>query len=107
MTKKDDEDPLSKLMQLTKLMKAKKVKVSRLGPVKTTNKWRSQEPKFAPKAAKSKNVVQVGSMEVDPSLQQEYENWRKDKLAEQAERRAQAERKAQAEKKARKPPLDY
>ena len=43
-------------------------------------------------------------MEVDPSLKEEYDNWRKDKIEEANYFRAQAERKTKAREKARTPP---
>jgi hypothetical protein len=96
--KKDEEDPMEKLMKLTKVMKEEKVKVAPKGPPKAANKWRSTDPKFAekPETEKPSNVVQAGGMQVDPSLKDEYEQWRADKIAEQNERRLQAERKAKA-----------
>jgi len=87
--KPQDEDPMEKLMKLTKKLKGKTVAVKTLGPVRTTNKWRTPEPKFEEKKPKSENTVKVGEMDVDPALAQEYENWRKDKEQEQAYRREQ------------------
>ena len=89
------ESNLDKLLTLTRLMKDKKIRVSRLGPPRSPNKWRS-EPKFAPAVPKVKpeGLVSAGGMDVDPSVAAEYEAWRKDKIAEQEERRAQALRKA-------------
>ena len=99
--KNEEEDPLTKLMKLTKIMKEEKVHVAPKGPPRASNKWRSQDPKFASKAPKPSDLVQAGGMEVDASRQEEYENWRKDKIEEANNRRALAERKAQAAKKAR------
>lgn len=100
MAKKEKEkegvDPLAKLVNLTKLIKNEKVKIEPRGPGRSDNKWRSKDPKFSPKADSSKETVEAGGMRVDPSLKDEYENWRKDKLAEQEERRRQAKRKAEA-----------
>lgn len=101
MKKKDGEESLAKLMKLTKLIKTEHVKVAPKGPPKTGNKWRSQDPKFAPKAEKPADLVQAGGMDVDPARREEYENWRKDKIEEQNNRRIQAERKALSAKKAR------
>lgn len=100
--KKKEIDPLEKLARLTKLLNQDKVKVIPLGPVRTTNKWRSQDPKFAPKISETENLVEAGGMKVDPSLKDEYENWRKDKIAEQNERREQAVRKWKAAKEAQR-----
>ena len=104
--KKAKEDPkaLEKLVNLTKLINKEKVKIEPKGFVRGPNKWRSPDPKFAPKpenVAKPENVVEAGGMQVDPALAEQYENWRKDKLAEQEERRIQARRKWEAVKKAR------
>ncbi len=101
--KDTEEETLAKLVKMTKLMKMENVRVAPKGPARPANKWRSQEPKFAPKAEKSTDVVQAGGMDVDPARQQEYENWRKDKEEEQNFRRVQAQRKAEAARKARKP----
>src|SRR5579872_5763135 len=46
MKKKNDEESLAKLVKLTKLLKQDKVKVQPLGAPRSTNKWRSQDPKF-------------------------------------------------------------
>ncbi len=100
--KKKVEDPLDKLMKLTKLMKQEKVQVSPKGPARPTNKWRSQEPKFSPKIEKSSNLVEGGGMEVDPARKDEYDAWRKDKLEEQNNRRIQIQRKWAAAAAARK-----
>jgi len=99
--KKDDEEALEKLMKLTKLMKKENVRVAPKGPPKASNKWRSQDPKFAAKPEKAADVVEAGGMDVDPARREEYENWRKDKLEEANTRRVQAERKFAAAKKAR------
>ena len=50
---KKEQDPLDKLMKLTRIMKRENVAVSPKGPAKAVNKWRSQDPKFAPKAEKA------------------------------------------------------
>ena len=103
MKKKDEEEPLAKLVKLTKLMKIENVKISPNGPPKGANKWRSQDPKFAPESGKTKKpaeVVEAGGMRVDPALREDYENWRKDKIAEQQERRLQSQRKWEAARKA-------
>lgn len=94
-------DPLEKLLKLTKLLKGDKVSVEPQAPVRGVNKWRTYDPKFGPKPEKSENVVEAGGMEVDPALKEAYENWRKDKLAEQNARRAQIHRKALAAAKER------
>jgi hypothetical protein len=94
MKKETEEESLNKLVKLTKLMKQEKVRVAKQGPSKSNNKWRSNEPKFTNKTEKPSGLVQVGGMEVDPARQQEYENWQKDKLEEQAFRRVEAARKA-------------
>ncbi len=99
--KKNEEAELAKLMKLTKLMKQENVRVAPKGPPKVRNKWRSYDPKFAPKSEAREGLVEAGGMQVDPSLKEDYENWRKDKIAEQNERRLQAERKAKAEKERR------
>jgi hypothetical protein len=101
--KKKDEDQLEKLVKLTKLMKMENVRVAPKGPARPTNKWRSQDPKFAPKTEKPKpeGLVEAGGMQVDPTLAQEYENWRKDKIAEQEERRIQTQRKWESIRKAK------
>jgi hypothetical protein len=102
MKGKKEEDGFDKLMKLTKLMKQENVKVAPKGASKGANKWRSQDPKFAEKKEKSADSVEAGGMQVDPSLKDEYENWRKDKIEEQNFRRMAAERKAKAEEAARK-----
>jgi hypothetical protein len=107
MKKKVKVDPLAKLVNLTKLINDDKVKIEPKGIMKGPNKWRSQQPKFAPKTEKlekAADLVEAGGMQVDPSLKEAYENWRKDKIAEQEDRRAQALRKAEAAKRARMPP---
>src|ERR1700704_5087866 len=96
-----EADEMAKLMKLTQLMKANNVKVAPEGPPKSANKWRARDPKFAPKPEKSANTVEAGGMQVDPARQQEYENWRKDKLEEQTARREAAERHAKAAAEAR------
>ena len=101
MKKKDEANPLDKLVKLTKLMKKEKIKIAPKGPPKADNKWRSQAPKFAPKEQKPAGLVEAGGMQVDPSRREEYENWRADKIAEQNDRRIQAERKARAAQQAR------
>ncbi len=103
MKKKKDKDGLEKLVKLTKLMKQENVKVQPKGPVRGTNKWRSQEPRFAPKVEKApaEGLVEAGGMQVDPAVASDYENWRKDKIAEQEERRLQTQRKWEAIRKAK------
>jgi hypothetical protein len=91
---KENGDPMEKLLKLTKMLKRDKVAVEPLVPARGVNKWRTYDPKFAPKAEKPVNVIAAGGMEVDPARKEEYENWRKDKLAEQNARRAQYHRKA-------------
>ena len=69
--KKDDGKALEKLMNLTKMITKEKVKIEPKGFVRGPNKWRSAEPKFAPKPEKTEkpsNLVQAGGMEVDPAL---------------------------------------
>jgi hypothetical protein len=78
-----DADSLSRLMKLTKVIKSEKIKVAKKGPIRSANKWRSEDPKFVPteeKRPKPDNTVEAGGMDVDPNLREEYENWRKDKL---------------------------
>ena len=99
--KKKEEVNLSKLVRLTQLIKRDKVEVAPKGFPRGVNKWRNQEPKFAPRIAKSENVVEAGGMQVDPSLKDAYALWRQDKIAEQAERRVQSRRKWEAVKAAR------
>jgi len=104
MKKKADEKALQKVVNLTKLIKKDKVSVEPKGYDRGPNKWRSYAPKYAPKpenAKKPENLVEAGGMQVDPTLAEEYENWRKDKIAEQNERRIQARRKWESVKKAR------
>jgi hypothetical protein len=101
---KEDPKALEKLVHLTKLINKEQVKIEPKGFVRGPNKWRSQDPKFAPKPEKPDqplNVVEAGGMQVDPALAEQYENWRKDKMAEQEERRIQARRKWESVKKAR------
>jgi hypothetical protein len=99
--KKTGEAELTKLVRLTQLIKQDKVEVVPKAFPRGVNKWRSYEPKFEPKTAKSENVVEAGGMKVDPSLKDAYELWRQDKIAEQNERRAQSLRKWEAAKAAR------
>ncbi len=102
--KKNDDAALEKLVKLTKLITKEKVKIEPKGFIRSPNKWRSSEPKFSPKPEKTvkpEDVVEAGGMKVDPALASDYENWRKDKLAEQEERRIQSQRKWEAAKKAR------
>ena len=99
-----NDKALEKIVNLTKLIKKDKVKIEPKGYVRGPNKWRSQEPKFTPKpekVEKTEGLVSAGGMEVDPARAEEYENWRKDKIAEQNERRIQSQRKWEAAKKAR------
>jgi len=98
--KKKDEDELAKLVNLTKMLKKENVKVAPKGPPKSVNKWRSAEPKFAPKTPKTSDTVEAGGMQVDPSLKDAYEQWRQDKIVEQNERREMALRRAKAKKAA-------
>ena len=99
---KKKADPMEKLLKLTKLLKQDKVSVEIKGaPARGPNKWRSYDPKFGPKPEKSQNVVQAGGMEVDPSLKNEYENWRKDKEALENDQRMRMHRKALAAAKER------
>ncbi len=97
MKKKPKDDSLDKLVEVTK-----KLKRENLPPepqaYKPDTRWRGREPKFAPKGEKPTNLVNVDGMEVDPSRQKEYEQWRADKLAEQKDRLAQMERNANARK---------
>jgi hypothetical protein len=95
--KKEDEDPLEKLIRLTKVMKKENVKVAPKGPPRAVNKWRSQDPKFGPKAEKPTGTVNAGGMDIDPSLKADYEAWRKEKEEEQKWRREAAARKRQAD----------
>ena len=98
--KKDDEEALEKLVKLTKHLKQENVKVAPKGPPKPANKWRSQAPKFSPKRETPNNLVDAGGMKVDPSVKDEYELWRQDKIAEQNERREMAIRRAAARRQA-------
>lgn len=102
MEENKEDESLKKLMKLTKLMKEENVKVAPKGPPKAANKWRGRDPKFSPKTEKPVESVDVGGMQVDPARKEEYENWRKDKLEEQNDRRAAAARKAKAAEDARK-----
>ena len=101
-TQPPEDADLAKLMKLTRLMKAENVKVAPKGPPKAANKWRGADPHFTPKVEKPATTVEAGGMQVDPSRQTEYENWRKDKVEEQNARRAAAERHAKAAAEARK-----
>jgi hypothetical protein len=107
--KQKKDDPFDKLMHLTKLIKTEKISVAKRGFVRSANKWRSQEPKFAEKTQKPEDVVEAGGMQVDPALREQYDNWRKDKEEEQKYRRTLAERRRKAEEEARKarPTEDY
>lgn len=111
MKKKEDAgDPkegLEKLVKLTKLMKMENVKVAPKGPPKGANKWRAQDPKFEPKTAKPENLVDGGGMQVDPSVKDEYDAWRKDKEREQADRIEALKRKAEAARLKRQSQPDY
>jgi hypothetical protein len=44
--------------------------------------------------------VEAGGMQVDPSLKDEYEQWRQDKIAEQNDRREMSERRLKAKREA-------
>ena len=80
--KETEEDRMAKLVRLTKLMKEKKVVVSKekqTFAAPTTNKWRSSNPKFAEPAKPSPTAVDAGGLKVDPSLKDEYDAWRKEK----------------------------
>jgi len=101
MKKKDDAETLEKLVKLTKLINADKVKVEPVPPGRGPNKWRSKDPKFAPKADRRSDLVEAGGMQVDPSLKDAYDQWRQDKITEQNERREMAARRAEAKRKAR------
>jgi len=100
--KKKDEDELAKLVKLTKILKKENVKVAPKGPPRAPNKWRQQDPKFAPPVPKpvNPNLVEAGGMQVDPSLKDEYEQWRQDKIVEQNERREMSLRRMKAKKAA-------
>ena len=100
MKRKNDEekDPLAKLVKLTKLMKIENVRVAPKGSTHYVNKWRSPDPKFAPKPEKSADVIEAGGMQVDPSVKEEYDLWRHDKIREQNERREQMAREKAAKR---------
>jgi len=103
MKKKNNEDELAKLVRLTKMLKKDNVKVAPKGPPpRGPNKWRQQDPKFAPPMPKpaNQNLVEAGGMQVDPSLKDAYEQWRQDKIAEQNARREMAERRLKAKRAA-------
>lgn len=102
MKKKNDEETLGKLMKLTKLIQGDKVKVEPAPLGRGPNKWRSKDPKFAPKAEQRSDLVEAGGMQVDPSLKDAYDQWRQDKIVEQNERREMAARRAEAKRAARK-----
>jgi hypothetical protein len=101
MKKHDDAEALGKLAKLTRLIKEDKVKVEPVLPGRGPNKWRSKDPKFAPKADKRSDLVEAGGMQVDPSLKDAYEQWRQDKIIQQNELREMAARRAAAKRKAR------
>ena len=102
--KKNKGDELDKLLKLTQLIRGEKVKVEPVPPGRGPNKWRSQDPKFAPKPEKKTDgLVEAGGMLVDPSLKDENELWRQDKLAEERARREMAARRAEAKRRAAKP----
>lgn len=98
---KKDEDELAKLVKLTKLLKRDNVSIAPSVTLRAVNKWRNKDPKFTPKVQASENLVEGGGMQVDPSLKNEYDQWRQDKIAEQNERRAMNLRRFEAKKKAR------
>ena len=98
MKKKEDAETLAKLLKLTKLIKADKVKIEPAPLGRGPNKWRSKDPKFTPKIDKRADLVDGGGMQVDPSRQEEYNLWRQDKVTEQNERRESAMRRAAAKK---------
>jgi len=78
MKKKPDEEELKKMVNLTKLIKKDNVKVEPKAPERGPNKWRSYNPKYAPKPeipAKPEGLVEAGGMQVDPARAEEYENW--------------------------------
>jgi hypothetical protein len=103
MKKKNEEDALGKLIKLTRLIKGDKVKIEPVPLGRGPNKWRSKDPKFAPKAAApGAQLVEAGGMQVDPSLKDAYDQWRQDKIVEQNERREMAARRAEAKRAARK-----
>jgi len=89
---------MEKLLKLTKMIKQDKVEIEpkALTPARGVNKWRTYDAKFAPKAPKPENVVNAGGMEVDPALKEQYENWRKDKLAEKTSQRFEFHRRSLA-----------
>ena len=99
--KNDDADALGKLIKLTRLIKHDRVQVEPVPPGRGPNKWRSKDPKFAPKADKRPDLVEGGGMQVDPSLKEAYDQWRQDKIAQQNELREMAARRAEAKRKAR------
>ena len=101
MKKKNDEEALGKLARLTRLIKDDKVKVELVPPARGPNKWRSKDPKFASKIDKRSDLVEAGGMQVDPSLKDEYDQWRQDKIVQQNELREMAARRAAAKRKAR------
>jgi len=101
MKKNSDAVALGKLVKLTKLLKDDKVKIEPVMPGRGPNKWRSKDPKFAPKAEKRSDLVEAGGMQVDPSLKDAYDLWRQDKIAQQNELREMAARRAAAKRKAR------
>ena len=101
MKKKDNTDALAKLAKLTRLIHNDKVKVEPVMPGRGPNKWRSKDPKFSPKADPRADLVEAGGMQVDPSLKNEYDLWRQDKIAQQNELREMAARRAAAKRKAR------
>jgi hypothetical protein len=95
------DDAMEKLMKLTKTIKMENIKVAPKGPVRGGSKWRQVEPKFNARQDKpaDSQLVEAGGMQVDPSRQEEYENWRKDKIEEQNERRLMNQRRAEAKRK--------
>lgn len=101
LKKKEKVDELARLIRLTKLIQKDKVKVEPIPLGRGPNKWRSKDPKFAPKPEKPTDLVDGGGMQVDPSRQAEYEQWRQDKIAEQNERRESALRRAAARRQLR------
>lgn len=94
-------ESLEKLEKLTKLLKRDKVDVKAKAPQRWVNKWRTAEPKFKDPAPKAENTVQAGGMDVDPSLKDEYENWRKDKETDHYSIRFKVHRQGLAAAKAR------
>jgi hypothetical protein len=101
MKKKPTDKSLDKLIEATKKIKRENVPPEPQ-TYKPDTRWRGRQPKFAPKAEKSANLVNVDGMEVDPSRQKEYELWRADKLAEQKDRLAQRERRFKARRAQKK-----